>query len=396
MIARVSRWIAGTTIAGALAAAATAALAADPIKIGVVLPYVPPFGVYSKAVEITMKMALEEEGGAVAGRKIELLFEDDENKPPTAIAKSKKLILNDKVDVVIGGLASNLAVPMAPVMIENKIPFVVVNAGASVLTQSQCNPWVVRISFSNDQIVRPSGKWLYDRGIKTAYIMAADYTGGHDIARNFQQAFEAVGGKVVGTDFAPLNTTDFGPHLAKAKAAKADTVYNFFPGALAIQFVKQYHQFGLKSDKRLTGPVWTVSPIFAAAQKEAAIGFVGPINYIYTIDTPENKRFVEAYRAKSGGQVPDEVSVNGYDAVKFTVKALAALNGKTDDKAAFMREFVKVSYTGPRGLIQIDPKTHNVIQDIYMVEVRDKGGQPDFAIVDVIKREQDPPMGCKL
>ena len=324
------------------------------------------------------------------------MIEDDENKPPTAIAKSKKLILSDKVDVVIGGLASNLAVPMAPVMIENKVPFIVVNAGASVLTQSQCSPWVVRISFSNDQIVRPSGKWLYDRGYKSAYIMAADYTGGHDIARNFQQSFEAVGGKIVGTDFAPLNTTDFGPHLAKAKAANADTVFNFFPGALAIQFVKQYHQFGLRSDKPLSGPVWTVSPIFAQAQKEAAIGFVGSINYIYTLDNPENKKFVAAYRDKSGGQVPDEVSVNGYDAIKVLVRALKALNGKTDDKAAIVREFVKVSYDSTRGPIAIDPKTNNVVQNIYMVEVRDKGGMPDYAIVDTVKQERDPPMGCNL
>ncbi|HEX7006845.1 MAG TPA: ABC transporter substrate-binding protein [Alphaproteobacteria bacterium] len=372
------------------------AAAAEPLKIGVVLPYAPPFGLYSKSVEITMKMAVEEAGGEVAGRKIELMIEDDENKPPVAIAKAKKLILSDKVDVLIGGLASNLAVPLAPVAIQAKTPYIIVNAGADDLTGAQCSPWVMRISFSNDQITRPSGKWLYDKGLKTAYVLTADYRGGRDIVENFKSAFGAAGGKVVGEGYAPFDTKDFGPYVNQAKAAKPDTIFTFFPGAMAIQFVKQYGQFGLKDQIPLTGPLWTVSPIFSEAQGAAQIGYRGTINYIYTLDTPENKKFVEIYKAKSGGKIPDEVSINGYDAVKFIIEAVKKLNGQTDDKAALAKAITQVSYIAPRGPIRIDPKTNNVVQNIYMVEVKDKGGKPDYVILDTVKDVQDPTNGCKL
>src|SRR5690606_19329053 len=119
-------------------------------------------------------------------------------------------------------------------------------------------------------------------------------------------------------------------------------------------------------------------------------------NYIYSLDSPENKKFVETYKAKSGGKIPDEVSINGYDAVKFVIEAVKKLNGKTDDKAALAKAITQVSYMAPRGPIRIDPKTNNVVQNIYMVEVKDKGGKPDYVILDTVKDVQDPPNGCKL
>jgi branched-chain amino acid transport system substrate-binding protein len=381
---------------GVAIAAGLPAQAAEPLKIGVVLPYAPPFGIYSQSLEISMKMAVDEAGGEVAGRKIELIIEDDENKPPVAIAKAKKLFLSDKVDVLIGGLASNLAVPLAPVAIEAKTPYIIVNAGADDLTGAKCSPWVMRVSFSNDQITRPSAKWLFDKGYKNVYALTADYRGGRDIVENFKRAFEKVGGKVVGEGYAPFDTKDFGPYLSQAKAAKPDTIYTFFPGGMAIQFVKQYGQFGLQGQIPLTGPVWTVSPLFVGAQGSAAFGFVGPINYVYTLDFPANKKFVEAFKAKSGGKVPDEVTINGYDAINFIVAAVKKLNGKTDDKAALAKAIQQVSYTGPRGPVRIDPKTNNIIQNVYMVQVKDNGGKPDYVVVDTVKDVQDEPNGCKL
>lgn len=388
--------VAAPLFIGVSVAMGAPAIAAEPLKIGVVLPYAPPFGIYSKSLEISMKMAIEEAGGEVAGRKIELIIEDDENKPPVAIAKAKKLFLSDKVDVLIGGLASNLAVPLAPVAIEAKTPYIIVNAGADDLTGAKCSPWVMRVSFSNDQITRPSGKWLYDKGFKNIYLLTADYRGGRDIVENFKRAFEKVGGKIAGEGYAPFDTKDFGPYLSKAKAANPDAIYTFFPGGMGIQFVKQYGQFGLQGQIPLTGPVWTVSPLFVGAQGPAAYGFKGPINYVYTLDIPANKKFVEAFMAKSGGKVPDEVTINGYDAINFIIAAVKKLNGKTDDKAALAKAITEVSPTGPRGPVHIDPKTNNIVQNIYMVEVKDNGGKADYVILDTIKDVQDEPNGCKL
>jgi branched-chain amino acid transport system substrate-binding protein len=378
-------------------AAAPAWAQSDPIKIGVVLPYAPPFEIYSKSMEITMKMAAEEVGGAVAGRKLELIFENDENKPPQAIAKTKKLIGSDKVDILMGGLASNLAIPIHQEAVAASQPTIIINAGAGNITGKDCSPWVMRVSFSNDQIIRDSGEWLLKKkGFKTAFVMAADYAGGREIIDIFKREFTKAGGKIVGEAYPPFTTKDFGPYLAQAKAANPNTVYVFFPGGMGIQYVVEYDKFGLKGLIPLSGPAWTVGPLFIEKQGKSAVGFVGPINYVPTLDNPVNKKFVEEYRKRSGGRDPDEVAINGYDAVHMVAIGLKAVGGKTSDKKAMMEAIRKATYNGPRGPMRIDPKTNNIIQNIYMVEVKEVGGKPVHTVLDTIKNVQDPPGGCNM
>lgn len=382
----------------AMSVAATPALAqSEPIKIGVVLPYAPPFEIYSKSMEITIKMAVGEVGGAINGRKLELIFENDENKPPQAIAKTKKLIASDKVDILLGGLASNLALPIHQEAVAAQQPTVIINAGAGNITGKDCSPWVMRVSFSNDQMIRDSGSWMFaKKGYKTAFVMAADYAGGREIIDIFKREFTKAGGKIVGEAYPPLNAKDYGPYLAQAKAANPNTIYVFFPGGLGIQFVVEYDKFGLKGQIPLTGPAWSVGPLLIGKQGKSAVGFVGPINYVPTLDNAVNKKFVEEFRKRSGGRDPDEVAINGYDAIHMIAIGLKAIGGKTDDKKAMMEAIRKAQYNGPRGPMRIDPKTNNIVQNIYMVEVQEKNGKPTHVVLDTIKDVQDPPGGCNM
>jgi branched-chain amino acid transport system substrate-binding protein len=377
-------------------AAGPAAAQDGPIKIGVLLPYAPPFEIYARGMETTIKMALDEVGGAVAGRKIELIFENDENKPTQALAKAKKLIGADKVAVLMGGLASNLALPVHQEAVASQQPTIILNAGVGSITGKDCSPWVMRVSFSADQIIRDSGAWLFKRGFRRAATATADYAGGRDVAESFKREFTKAGGEIVAEIYAPFATKDFGPYLAQAKAANADTIYAFFPGGMAIQFVQEYEKFGLKGQIALTGPAWTVGPAFLARQGKAALGFVGPINYVPSLDNAANRRFAAEFRKRSGGRDPDEVTVNGYDAMHMVAAGLKALGGKTADKAALMEAIRKADYSGPRGPMRIDPRTNNVIQNVYMVEVREVGGKPTHVVVDTIKDVQDPPNGCTM
>lgn len=369
--------------------------AADPIKVGVILPYAPPFGLYAKSLEMTMKMALKEHGGKVAGREVVLIFENDENKPPQAIAKARKLINGEKVDVLIGGLSSNLAIPIAPLAIRAKTPLIIINAGAGMLTGKRCSIYVTRVSFSNDQFVRDSGAWIKEQGYKTAYLMAPDYVGGRNILDSFAAAYEKAGGKVVGRGYIPFSAKDYGPYLAKAKAAKPETIYVFFPGGMGIRFVVAYDKFGLKGQIPLTGTAWTVSPLFVDKQGKAAFGFKGPINYVPQLDSAVNK----AYRAKfkeMTGREPDEVSINGYDAINMLMLALKKTGGKTDDKIALVKALQTVKYEGPRGPMTIDPKTNNVVQNIYMVQVVEQNGKAGYKVLKTYPNVRDEPNGCNL
>lgn len=377
-------------------AAAPAMAQSGPIKIGVVLPFAPPFEIYSKSMEITIKMAIDEIGGAIAGRKIELIVENDENKPPQAIAKFKKLVGSDKADIILGGLASNLGIPIHQEAVAAQQPTIIINAGAGNITGKDCSPWVMRVSFSNEQIIRDSGAWLFKKGYKTAFGMAADYAGGREIIEIFKREFTKAGGKLLGEAYPPFSTKDFGPYLAQAKAAKPDIVYVFFPGGMGIQYVVEYDKFGLKGQIPLSGPAWTVGPLFIEKQGKSAVGFLGPINYVPTLDNDANKKFVAEFRKRSGGRDPDEVAINGYDAIHMIALGLKAVGGKTDDKKAMMEAIRKASYDGPRGPMRIDPKTNNIVQNIYMIEVKDVGGKPTHVVLDTIKDVQDPPSGCNM
>ena len=265
--------------------------AEDAIKIGVILPY---SGVYaSLGGDITdgMELAFELYGSEVAGRKIVLITEDSEVKPNVGLTKTKKLVFQDKVDLLVGPVASNVAGAMRDFVHNAKIPLIIPNAGNNLLTGEKCSPWVIRTSFSNDQINRVMGPWLYAQGYRTLYLMAPDYAAGHQMMEAVKRDFVAAGGNVIGEEYPPLRETkDFAPYLAKVKASQPDALYVFFAGRLAIQFVKQYHDFGLKKEIPLTGAGWLTSPLFLPAQGAAAVGFTGALNYVPTIDSQENGR----------------------------------------------------------------------------------------------------------
>lgn len=372
-----------------------AAAQSGPIKIGLVLPYAPPMNIYSEAVEASMRIVLDEIGGKIAGRQVQLIIENDENKPPQTVEKTRKLITSDKVDVLVGGLASHLALPFAQEAAKFQQPTLIATAGHANITGKDCSKWVMRYTFSNLQVVRDSGKWFYDSGVRSMFFIAADFAAGHEIIDGVKAGFVAAGGKVMGEAYPPMTVRDLGPYLAQIKAAKAEMVYAYMPGSLGIQFVIEYDKFGLKSQTRLAGTGWTVSPLFIPKQGKAAVGFVGPLNYVPTLDNPTNHKFVAAHQKRTGRD-PDEISVNGYDTMHVIVRAIESLGGKTDDKAALAAALAKVRLDSPRGPLRLDPKTNNVIQNVYMVRVVEKAGKITYEILDTIKDVQDPLNGCKL
>ncbi len=382
-------WIAGLGLAAV-------AQAEETIKVGVVLPY---SGVYaSLGGDITdgMQLAFDLYGSEIAGKKIVLITEDSEVKPNVGLTKTKKLVFQDKVDLLVGPVASNVAGAMRDFVHNTEIPLIIPNAGNNLLTGEQCSPWVIRTSFSNDQINRVMGPWLYEQGHRTLYLMAPDYAAGHQMMEAVRRGFTEAGGEVVGEEYPPLRETkDFAPYLAKVKATRPDVLYVFFAGGLAIQFVKQYQDFGLKGEIPLTGAGWLTSPLFLPAQGAAAAGFIGALNYVPTIDSDENAAFQAAFSEKHE-RMGSEFTVQGFDTGRLIVEALRLTGGETADKAALVEAIHRVHFTGPRGPFRIDPATNNVIQDIYIFEMRQTGYNIRHVVIDKIADVQDPPNGCKM
>ena len=381
------------------AAAVAALLAAAPatateFKVGLLLPFTGVYAGLGAHIENGFKLGLEHFGSELGDNTITMLRDDTEANPGASLAKAKKMVLSDKADVLTGIVSSAVLGALRDFVHGAKVPLVVSNAGNDDATGERCSPYITRVSFSNSSITRVMGPWLAAQGKKTAYLMAPDYAAGHQMMDAFRATFEAAGGKVIGEAYPPLQgTKDYGPYIAQAKASGADALMTFFAGGAAINFVKQYAEFGAAKDLPLYGAGFLTSAAYVHVQGAAADGVIASLHYVPTIDNSENKRFQEGYQAAYEGKLGSEFGVAGYDAARLIIEAIAASGG---DKEKFKTELSKVSFNGPRGPLRIDPATNNVIQNMYIFRNDFKDGKVTQVVLDTIEGVQDEPNGCKM
>ena len=379
----------------ALTCCATLA-AATPIKVGVLLPSSGVYAGLGNDQTLALELGFDDFGRAVAGRAIELVYADSAAKPSTGLARIKRLVLRDRVDVVVGIISSAVAGAVRDFIHNAEVPLVITNAGNDHLTGAQCSPWILRSSFSNGQISREMGPWMAAQGYRNVFLMAFDYAAGHQAMAAFRGGFVAAGGAIVGEEYPPLGETeDFGPYLAKIRAVRPDAAYVFFAGGPAIKFVKEWAAFGLHGEVQLAGAGWLNSALYIDAQGDDAEGTLGILNYVPSIDTPENHAFQKRFR-EAHGRAGSEFGVAAYDTARLIVAALEATGGNTGDKEALAAAMRATRFDGPRGPFRIDPATNNVIQNLYIFEVQKQGDGVAAVVQEVIPHVQDAPNGCSL
>lgn len=375
----------------------TARAQSAPVKIGLVLPYTGVYAVLGESITQAMELVFARENWTVAGRKIEMIKEDDEMKPPVGVRKTEKLIDSDKVDILTGPVHSGILMGMRDKVHDSKTILVVSNAGADAISRERCSKWIFRTSFSNWQPCQPMGGWVAKNLAKDVFQIAPNYQAGKDMMAAFRETFVPAGGKVVAEDYPKLGETDYAPYLTKIRQSGAKAVFAFFSGSDAVNFVKQYDQFGLKQTVKLTGAGFLVEPDVLPAQGAAALGVISGHFYTPLLDNPTNQRFVKDFREKFGGKMPDGFACQGYDTAELIVRALKAVNGNTRDKAKLVEVMEKTEFDSPRGRFRFDPKTHNVIQPyIYIREVKDAAGGLNNVVIDRVANVADPGTGCTL
>jgi branched-chain amino acid transport system substrate-binding protein len=393
-------------LAGGSAVAAGAALGpwvarshaqGAPVKIGVLLPYSGVYAVLGESITQGMELVFAREGGTVAGRKIEMIKEDDESKPPVGIRKTEKLIDSDKVDILTGPVHSGVLAGIRDKVHNSKTILIVSNAGADQISRERCSRWIFRASFSNWQPCQPMGGWVARHAAKDVFQIAPNYQAGKDMMAAFRETFLPAGGKVIAEDYPKLGETDYAPYLTKIKQSGAKAVFAFFSGSDAVNFVKQYDQFGLKGAVKLTGAGFLTEPDVLPAQGPSALGVITGHFYTPLLDNPTNQRFVKEFRERFGGKMPDGFACQGYDTAEVIVRSLKAVNGNTQDKVKLVEAIARVEFDSPRGRFRFDPKTQNVIQPfIYVREVKDVAGGLNNVVIDRIADVRDPGTGCTL
>jgi len=279
----------------------------------------------------------------------------------------------------------------------SKTVLIVSNAGADAISRDRCSRWIFRTSFSNWQPCQPMGGWVAKNVSKEVFQIAPNYQAGKDMMAAFRETFTPAGGKVVAEDYPKLGETDYAPYLTKIKQSGAKAVFAFFSGSDAVNFVKQYDQFGLKQSIKLTGAGFLTEPDVLPAQGASALGAITGHFYTPLLDNQTNHRFVKDFRDKFFGKVPDGFACQGYDTAEVILRAVKALNGNTQDKDKLVDAIAKVEFESPRGHFRFDPKTHNVIQPfIYVREVREVYGGLNNVPIDKVADVRDPGTGCTL
>ncbi len=382
-----------TLAAVALAVSVPGMSHAEDLKVGLVVPLSGPFASTAQQMMNGVNLYVQQHGDTVAGRKVVLIVKDDTGVNP-AITKrqAQELLIKDKVDVLAGFGLTPGAFAAAPLAQETKTPMVVMNAATSSITTK--SDYITRTSTTLPQVAAPMATWAKQNGVQKVYVIVADYGPGHDAASQFKKTFTAAGGEIVGELHTPLTKPDFAPFLQKIKDAKPDALFLFIPnGDQGVAFAKGYKERGLDQAgiKLLaTGDIATEDMIDAMG--DSALGILTSYYYAQAHDSPENKAYVAAY-AKAYPQVrPNMISVAGYDGMHLIYEALKKTGGDASgDK--FMAAVKGMKWMSPRGPIEIDAATRDIVQNVYIRKVERVDGVLQNVEFHTFEAVKDPEKG---
>jgi branched-chain amino acid transport system substrate-binding protein len=381
---------AAATAALATGMSAPAILAASnaPLKIGVLNTFSGPSASTGDWNWSGLNVYLDEVDHTIAGRRVELLKEDDQFNPQIGLEKVRKFVESDNVDLIVGIQGSNIALAVLNYIKQSKAFLLISGAGTDAITWQRV-PYMFRSSISSWQLCHPFAEWIYDKIAKEMVMMSEDYAGGHDVAAEIMAPFIAKGGKIIKEIYVPLTVTDYSPYLTVIRSLNPPIVYNFSTGGShAIRFVQQWGQSGIKA--KLAGFAGFVDATTVEQQGRAALGVLSSTIYTDALDNPVNKKFVAAYRDRTK-EYPNLFSDYGYVSMQVIDATLMATDGDTSNKDKLAETMTKVHFQAPRGPFRFDPITHNPIQSVYICEEQEKDGRLVTAVIDTKKEVQAPP-----
>ncbi len=361
------------------AASAFAQTSAAPIRIGFLTVRTGALAAGGKQMEDGINLFLKERGNMLAGRKVELIVADTAGSPPQARSKVQELVEKDHVQAIIGPLATFEALAIDDYIKQARVPLITPTSAAQKdLAQQKQSDYVVHAVGTAAQPMHVLGDFAARKlGIKRVAQIADDFTYGHEGAAGFQAAFEAAGGKVVQKLWPPLNVGDYGSYVGQL-SSDADGIYAGFAGINGLRFLKQYAEYGMKTP--VFGNPTAVDEGILRNMGDEALGVYSASWYSAELDTPDNKRFVEAVM-KEYKVVPGFYTAGTYVAAMQLEAALVAIKGRIEDQAAFVKALHEVRLdASPIGPIRIDEYGKPVL-NIYVRKVERKGGRLVNSIV---------------
>ena len=381
------------------AATSLTAAQAQTIKIGVINSYsgfvAQAADEMQKGIDLYVKL---HEKDLPQGIKVELIKRDDTSNPEVGKRLAQELITRDQVQLLAGVVLSPVAAAVAPLTAEAKMPLVLTNAAGVQLTR--LSPYVVRTSFTLWQECDPIGKWASEQNWKTAYTEVTDFIAGHDSEAAFIKGFTDGGGKIIDSVRYPMQNPDFVPFVQRVKDAKPDVAFLWVPAQTqATAMMNAVRDLGVRE-----AGIHVVSAQDLLPDEElpkmgdTPLGLITAGNYSTAAQRPANQAFLAAWAKEYGDQsIPDFFSVGGWDGMAAIFDLIKETKGKfTGDEAmAFLSHWKNPN--SPRGPIEIDPNTRDIVQNIYIREVKKVDGKlanVEIATIPMVKdpwKELNPP-----
>jgi len=357
------------------------------IKIGFISTFSGPTAVIGNDMRNSFERALDHLGRKINGVPVEVIYEDDQQKPDVGKQKTEKLIESDKVDFISGYIWSNVLLASLKPVVDSKTFLVIANAGPSQVAGELCSPYVFSTSWQNDQTPQAMGLYMNQKGMKSVFLIGPNYAAGKDMLAGVASTFK---GKVVGQELTTWpSQLDFSAELSKAKAAKPDSIFVFYPGAAGVQFLNQYAQAGLKGNIPLY-TAYTIDELSLPRQKDLALGVPGAQEWVNDLPNDANKKFVADYIKKYPGLRPSFYGAQSYDAVNLINSAVIATKGNLSDKEALRKAMEKANFKSVRGGFKFG-NNHMPIQNFYLQEaVKDAKGEFVLkTVATIVKDNQD-------
>jgi len=332
------------------------------------------------------ELALDHLGRKMSGLPVQVIYEDDGLKPELGKQKTDRLIESENVNFLTGYMMSHILLASLKSAVDSKTFLISANAGPSQIAGELCSPWFFSSSWQGDQVPQAIGEYMNQKNIKTAYLIAPNYAAGKDVIAGLKANFR---GQVLGEDYTRWpDQLDFSPELSKARAAKPDAIFAFYPGPAGIQFLTQYSQFGLR--ERI--PLYTAFIIDALSLPrlgELALGIPGAQHWVVDLPNETNKKFVSDFKKKYGRN-PSFYAAQAYDAAMLINSGVGAVGGDLTNEGGIRDALRKANYQSVRGPYKYG-NNHFPIQNFYLQEaVKDEGGAYTLKTIGLaLKDHQD-------
>jgi len=344
----------------------------EPVRIGIIYTNSGPLAQLGIDMRDGNLLYWNQTGNRAGGRRVELLLESTgSNKPDEGLTKARKLVERDRVHILTGVLETPVAYALASYVNEKKVPLMINIAGADGLSQKQRSEYVFRSSFSNSQASHPLGEWAYRQGYRKMVLLASDFAAGHEHIGGVARTFVGAGGQVIQEIYPPLGAPDFAPYLAQIRR-DADVVAVAIFGADALRVVNQYAEFGLKGKIPMIGKGGVTDEAFLEKMGDAALGIVVAFNWSAALDTPENRRFREAFESRYKRPV-SLTAESGYVGAQMIAKALEGVKGDVENLDALLTALKRIDVDAPRGKVRLDG-FHNPLQNVYILKTERRDG----------------------